>query len=97
LRRKVESLPPLPHSIGMTDGAQTADLSFEQALRELEQIVGRLESGEVPLDQAISLYEEGDRLRKLCQARLDSAQARIEQVRADSAGNVTGTTPFAAG
>lgn len=81
----------------MTEGAATTELSFEQALRELERIVGQLESGEVPLDQAISLYEEGDRLRKLCQTRLDSAQARIEQVRADAAGNVTGTTPFAAG
>ena len=79
----------------MTEGAATAELSFEQALRDLERIVGQLESGEVPLDQAISLYEEGDRLRKLCQARLDAAQARIEQVRVDSSGNVTGTTPFA--
>lgn len=81
----------------MTGQPDTAALSFEEALKQLEQIVGRLESGEVPLDQAISLYEEGDRLRKLCQARLDAAQARIEQVRADSSGNVTGATPFAAG
>lgn len=80
----------------MTEGVQSAELSFEQALRELERIVGQLESGEVPLDHAISLYEQGDALRKLCQARLDAAQARIEQVRADSTGNVTGTTPFAA-
>ncbi len=81
----------------MTGQPDPAALSFEEALKQLETIVGRLESGEVPLDQAISLYEEGDRLRKLCQARLDAAQARIEQVRADSSGNVTGTTPFAAG
>lgn len=81
----------------MTGQPDPATLSFEEALKQLETIVGRLESGEVPLDQAISLYEEGDRLRKLCQARLDAAQARIEQVRADASGNVTGTTPFAAG
>jgi exodeoxyribonuclease VII small subunit len=80
----------------MMDQPDSAALSFEDALKQLEHIVGRLESGEVPLDQAISLYEQGDALRKLCQARLDAAQARIEQVRTDAAGNVTGTTPFAA-
>lgn len=78
----------------MMDQSESAALSFEDALKQLEQIVGRLESGEVPLDQAISLYEQGDTLRKLCQARLDAAQARIEQVRADASGNVTGTAPF---
>ncbi|PKP91143.1 MAG: exodeoxyribonuclease VII small subunit [Alphaproteobacteria bacterium HGW-Alphaproteobacteria-16] len=81
----------------MTEGTDTAALSFEDALKELERIVGRLESGDVPLDQAIDLYEQGDRLRKLCQARLDAAQARIEQVRLDSSGAVAATTPFAAG
>jgi exodeoxyribonuclease VII small subunit len=80
----------------MMDQSDSAALSFEDALKQLEQIVGRLESGEVPLDQAISLYEQGDALRKLCQARLDAAQARIEQVRTDAAGNVIGATPFAA-
>lgn len=79
----------------MIEQPDSATLSFEDALKQLERIVGQLESGEVPLDQAIGLYEDGDRLRKLCQARLDAAQARIEQVRADAAGNVIGTTPFA--
>ena len=81
----------------MTDQPDIAALSFEDALRELERIVGQLETGDVPLDQAITLYETGDKLRRQCQARLDAAQARIEQVRADANGNVTGTTPFAAG
>ncbi|MCR5871393.1 MULTISPECIES: exodeoxyribonuclease VII small subunit [unclassified Sphingomonas] len=81
----------------MTDQPDIAALSFEDALRELERIVGQLETGDVPLDQAITLYERGDALRRQCQARLDAAQARIEQVRADANGNVTGTTPFAAG
>jgi exodeoxyribonuclease VII small subunit len=81
----------------MTDQIDIAALSFEDALRELERIVGQLETGDVPLDQAITLYERGDALRRQCQARLDAAQARIEQVRADASGTVTGTTPFAAG
>lgn len=81
----------------MTDQIDIAALSFEDALKELERIVGQLETGDVPLDQAITLYERGDALRRQCQARLDAAQARIEQVRADASGTVTGTTPFAAG
>ncbi len=69
-------------------------MSFEDALRALEEVVRGLESGEVPLDATISLYERGEKLRAHCQARLDAAQARIEQVVANSAGRATGTTPF---
>ena len=58
----------------------TAEQSFEVALRALEDVVRRLESGDVPLDESITLYEEGERLRRLCQARLDAAQARIERI-----------------
>jgi exodeoxyribonuclease VII small subunit len=46
-------------------------LSFEDALRALEDVVRLLESGEVPLDESITLYERGESLRKACQARLD--------------------------
>jgi len=68
-------------------------MSFEDALRALEEVVRGLESGEVPLDATISLYERGEKLRAHCQARLDAAQARIEQVVAQ-AGQAVGTTPF---
>ncbi|MBX3594260.1 exodeoxyribonuclease VII small subunit [Sphingomonas sp.] len=81
----------------MTDEPDIAALSFEDALRKLETIVGRLESGDAPLQEAIDLYDLGDKLRRQCQARLDAAQARIEQVRVDANGGVAGTTPFAAG
>ncbi|MEG3123543.1 exodeoxyribonuclease VII small subunit [Sphingomonas sp. GB1N7] len=73
------------------------DLSFEAALRELEQIVSRLESGDEPLDGAIALYERGDRLRLRCKERLDAAQARIEAIRTDAEGRAAGTQPFVAG
>ena len=73
------------------------DLSFEAALRELEHIVSRLESGDEPLDGAIALYERGDRLRLRCKDRLDAAQARIEAIRTDAEGRATGTQPFVAG
>ena len=72
------------------------DLSFEEALGELERIVSQLETGSAQLDQAIGLYERGDRLRKRCAERLDAAQARIEAIRLDSEGRPAGTQPFAA-
>ncbi len=81
----------------MADEADISGLSFEDALKELERIVSRLESGEAQLQEAIDLYERGDRLRKQCAARLDAAQARIEAIRVDAEGRPTGTTPFAAG
>lgn len=77
--------------------AAVDSLSFEAALKELEQIVGRLESGDTPLDDAIALYERGSALRAHCAARLDAAQARIESIRLGADGTPAGTTPFAAG
>ncbi|WP_294287968.1 exodeoxyribonuclease VII small subunit [uncultured Sphingomonas sp.] len=81
----------------MAEDSAIAALSFEDALKELERIVGRLESGEASLDEAITLYERGDALRRQCAARLDAAQARIEAIRTDAEGRAIGTTPFAAG
>jgi exodeoxyribonuclease VII small subunit len=81
----------------MAEDAPIAELSFEDALKELESIVSRLESGQAELDQAIGLYERGDQLRRQCAARLDAAQARIEAIRLDAEGRPSGTAPFAAG
>jgi exodeoxyribonuclease VII small subunit len=75
-------------------GTEISALSFEDALRALEDVVRKLESGEVPLDDSISLYERGEALRKHCQARLDAAQARIERIVAGPDGAATGTQPF---
>lgn len=69
-------------------------MSFEQALGALEEIVQQLESGSVPLDKSIELYERGEALRKHCQARLDAAQQRIERIVTDKSGNPTGTEPL---
>lgn len=74
--------------------SQPDGMNFEQALAALEEIVQQLESGNVPLDDSIALYEKGEQLRKLCQARLDSAQSRIEQIVADKSGNAQGVKPF---
>jgi exodeoxyribonuclease VII small subunit len=86
---------PLMHEDKDNGGnSQNSDLSFEQALAALEEIVARLESGSVPLDESISLYEKGEELRKQCQARLDTAQQRIEKIVTDRDGNATGTAPL---
>ena len=74
-----------------------AELSFEDALKRLEAIVQQLESGDVPLDRSISLYAEGDRLRAQCEARLASAQARIEKITLGPDRAPTGLAPFDAG
>lgn len=71
-----------------------AAMSFEDALRALEDVVRRLESGDVALDDSITLYERGEALRKHCQARLDAAQARIEKIVQGPDGQVAGTQPF---
>ena len=70
-------------------------LSFEDALKELEGIVHRLETGDASLDESIALYERGDKLRLKCAERLDQAQARIEAIRLDADGRPAGTKPFA--
>jgi exodeoxyribonuclease VII small subunit len=54
--------------------------SFEEAQRELEGIVQRLESGEASLDEAITLWERGEELYRLCSTRLDAVQGRIEEL-----------------
>ena len=69
-------------------------MSFEEALRALEEVVRRLESGEVALDDSIGLYERGEALRKHCQARLDAAQQRIERIVAGPDGAAAGVQPF---
>jgi len=65
----------------------TSQPSFEDAQRELEQIVERLERGEAGLDEAIRLWERGEELYKLCVGKLDAAQGKIEELarRAESA------------
>ena len=78
----------------MDAGEQGDQLSFEAALARLEEIVRLLERGEAPLDKSIELYQEGDRLKRHCEARLKDAQARIEQIALDSEGAPKGLKPF---
>jgi exodeoxyribonuclease VII small subunit len=74
--------------------ADIAELPFEKALAELEQIVGRLERGDVPLEESIAIYERGEALKLRCEALLKQAEARIERITLSTEGKPTGTVPL---
>lgn len=71
-------------------------LPFEKALAELEGIVQKLERGEVALEESITLYERGERLKKHCESLLREAEARIEKITLGGDGRPAGTEPFEA-
>ena len=67
----------------MSDPISTSDIapmSFEDALAELEQIVRRLEAGQVKLDEAIQFYERGAQLKQHCERKLNEAQQRVDRI-----------------
>jgi exodeoxyribonuclease VII small subunit len=74
--------------------ADVKSMSFEDALRELEQVVGKLERGEVPLDESIALYERGAALKKRCEAKLKEAEEKVAKLTLDGDGQPTGTDPL---
>ena len=76
------------------DPAPVEGMTFEAALKELEQIVSRLERGEVPLAELIVIYERGDALRKHCDALLRQAEARVEKIRVGADGKPAGAEPL---
>ena len=69
-------------------------LTFEKALAELEEIVGKLESGKVDLEQSITIYERGQTLKKHCEKLLKAAEARIEKITFRPDGTSAGTEPL---
>ena len=65
----------------MDESNNIENLNFEQALEELEKIVGDLERGDVALDQSIAIYERGENLKKHCEKLLKKAEDRVEKIR----------------
>ena len=76
----------------MTD-PPVAEMSFEQAMAELEQVVTQLERGEVPLEESIALYQRGSELRKHCETKLKAAEEKVAAITLDANGEPTGTKP----
>ena len=65
------------------------DMTFEKALEKLEKIVDQLEGGDLPLEDSLKRYEEGIKLARTCQQKLEKAKARIEVLMKDSKGKFT--------
>jgi exodeoxyribonuclease VII small subunit len=76
----------------MTD-RPVGEMSFEDAMRELEKVVGQLESGDVELEASIKLYERGAALKKRCEEKLKEAEEKVAAITLDEAGQPKGTTP----
>jgi exodeoxyribonuclease VII small subunit len=71
----------------------SGERDFEAALKELEQIVEQLEAGDLPLERSLALFEQGVRLSRDCQKRLDEAERRVEILLKDESGGYT-PSPF---
>ncbi len=69
-------------------------ISFEGALKELESIVQKLESGQVKLEEAVSAYEKGVQMQKICEEKLKEAQMKVEKLILDKEGKPTGKEPL---
>ncbi|MBK9080077.1 MAG: exodeoxyribonuclease VII small subunit [Hyphomicrobium sp.] len=74
--------------------ADIKDMTFERALKELESIVGRLERGDVELEESIAIYERGEALRAHCDALLRQAEAKVEKLTIGADGRPKGTEPL---
>ncbi|MSP68158.1 MAG: exodeoxyribonuclease VII small subunit [Alphaproteobacteria bacterium] len=74
---------------GKTVAEETAALSFEEALRQLEEIVAGLEKGQGTLAESIAAYQRGTALRRHCEAQLREAQLKVEEIEKTAEGGVT--------
>jgi exodeoxyribonuclease VII small subunit len=77
-----------------TDQPDIKTMSFEQALKELESIVDRLEKGDVELEASILIYERGEALKTHCEGLLRKAEAKVEKIALNASGQPTGTEPL---
>ncbi len=72
---------------------QVADMTFEEAMAELQNVVTQLERGDVPLNQSIALYDRGAALKKRCEEELKKAEEKVASITLNKDGQPTGTTP----
>ena len=73
--------------------AENIELTFEDALRQLEKIVAELESGQAPLEKSLELYQRGAELKALCEARLEAARLQVEKISLSKTGAVESLAP----
>lgn len=77
----------------MSETKAIDEMSFEDAIKELEQVVTALDRGDVALEDSIKLYERGAALKARCEAKLKEAEEKVAQITLDAGGQPTGTTP----
>ena len=75
------------------DDPPVEKLSFEEAMQELERVVGQLEAGDVALEDSIRLYERGAGLKAHCEARLKAAEEKVAAITLDESGQPKGAEP----
>lgn len=65
------------------------EMTFEEAMKELEKLVDSLDKGDVSLDEAISAYDRGSKLKDYCQKKLEEAKMKVETIQSSEAANIT--------
>lgn len=75
-------------------GKPVSEMSFEEAMAELEALVSKLESSQVALDDSIKLYDRGAELKRHCEAKLKAAEEKVAQITLGADGAPTGTKPI---
>ncbi len=78
----------------MTTDAAVDEMSFEEAMAELEAVLGKLERGDVALEDSIKLYERGAALKARCETKLKEAEEKVHAITLDASGAPTGSAPL---
>lgn|SRR5262245_11723375 len=81
--------PVVPNNAKTPIQTGKESLPFEEALKKLESVVEQMESGDLPLETLLARFEEGTRLVKMCQAKLEEAELKIQQLEKNAAGETT--------
>lgn len=74
--------------------SEVSEMSFEEAIKALETVVGQLERGDVALDESIALYEKGAALKARCEAKLKEAEEKVAKITLGADGAPSGTAPL---
>jgi exodeoxyribonuclease VII small subunit len=82
-------LPAVPNNAKGAAQAAGEPMPFEEALKKLEKMVDEMESGELPLEAMLARFEEGTRLVKVCQTKLEEAELKVQKLEKNAAGEVT--------
>lgn len=77
----------------MSEPKPVEEMSFEEAIRALEQVVTALDRGDVALEESITLYERGSVLKARCEAKLKEAEEKVAQITLNAEGEATGAKP----